>query len=278
MENNPNYNTEEKRKNVPKEIRKRIKKSESGKRNFICKMCEKSYLTHSALYIHCLKKHNIKIKTQNPKGRPKTEKDKNPYDPKKPCFFKHEKRTGKTSKENINECSKRAFIFIYQQNQKNANNINMKVYNNIEEHPFLSKFINDKHSEKIIDTKEKIDKVLMCYLNQMSNICNQNYFEKLIIFITLFREYVNIFHKKSDYTTVNDAKEIPELSNGFINNFLYPDENETNFGLEKQEVIDLITNLCSWLYTNDFTDYKLFLKGEEESEEEGEEEKKDILI
>ena len=275
MENNMNNNKEEKRKNVPKEIRKRIKKSESGKRNFICKMCEKSYLTHSALYIHCLKKHNIKIKTQNPKGRPKTEKDKNPYDPKKPCFFKHEKRTGKTSKENINERSKRAFIFIYQQNQKNANNINMKVYNNIEEHPFLSKFINDKHSEKIIDTKEKIDKVLMCYLNQMSNICNQNYFEKLIIFITLFREYVNIFHKKSDYTTVNDAKEIPELSNGFINNFLYPDENETNFGLEKQEVIDLITNLCSWLYTNDFTDYKLFLKGEEEDEEE---ENKDILI
>ena len=275
MENNPNYNTEEKRKSMPKEIRKRLKKSESGKRNFICKMCEKSYLTHSALYIHCLKKHNIKIKTQNPKGRPKTEKDKNPYDPKKPCFFKHEKRTGKTSKENINERSKRAFIFIYQQNQKNANNINMKVYNSTEEHPFLSKFINDKHSEKIIDTKEKIDKVLMCYLNQMSNICNQNYFEKLIIFITLFREYVNIFHKKSDYTTVNDAKEIPELSNGFINNFLYPDENETNFGLEKQEVIDLITNLCSWLYTNDFTDYKLFLKGEEEDEEE---ENKDILI
>ena len=276
MENNPNYNTEEKRKNVPKEIRKRIKKCESGKRNFICKMCEKSYLTHSALYMHCLKKHNIKIKTQNPKGRPKTEKDKNPYDPKKPCFFKHEKRTGKTSKENINECSKRAFIFIYQQNQKNANNINMKVYNSTEEHPFLSKFINDKHCEKIIDTKEKIDKVLMCYLNQMSNICNQNYFEKLIIFITLFREYVNIFHKKSDYTIVNDAKEIPELSNGFINNFLYPDENETNFGLEKQEVIDLITNLCSWLYTNDFTDYKLFLKGEEENEDE--DENKDILI
>ena len=273
MENNPN-NTNE----VKKTPRKRVKKDESGKRNFICEICQKAYLTYAALYVHCKNKHEKKIKTENPKGRPKnnTEKDKNLYDAKKPDFFNHEKRKGNTKKENINDCAKRAFNFIYEQNREKANKIKMIIYNNIEEHPFLSRFIEEEHIEKFIDKDENIDNVLIYYLNQMSNICNENYYEKLIIFITLFREYINIFHKRIDnkeYTTINNAIEVPNMGNDFINEFLFHDENEINFGIEIQEAIDLTTNLCSWMYTYDFTDIKIYLyEGNEEDEnnEEGE--------
>lgn len=278
MENNPNDSSEEKSNNKEKKApRKRVKKCESGKRNFICKTCGKAYLTHPALYTHCLIKHGTKIKTENSKGRPRNnpENDKEFYDPKKPIFFNHEKRKGKTPIENINACTKRAFIFIYGQNKekliemKNTEKMKkMKIYNNIEENPFLSKFINKEHTEKIIDKNEKIDNVLIYYLNQMSNSCNETYYEKLIIFIILLREFINIFHERSDnkeYTTINSAIDVPDMGNDFINEFLFFDGNEIIFDLEKQEVIDLTTNLCSWMYTHDFTDFKIYLYGEEEN-------------
>ena len=271
MENNPNNANEGK-----KTPRKRVTKEESGQRNFKCEICQKEYLSHPALYTHYKKKHNKKIKTEKPKGRPKnnSEKDNKLYDPKKPDFFLHEKRKGKTPSENINNIAKRAFIIIYEENKEKVMKIKkeekMKIYNNIEEHPFLARFINEAHIDEFIDKNDIIDNVLILYLNHIAKICKENYYEKLIVFITLFREYINIFHKTSnnkEYTTIKNAQDVPDMCNEFINGFLFPDENEINFGLEKQEVIDLTTNLCSWMYTHDFTDLKIYLyEGDEEEE------------
>ena len=276
MENNPNNSGEGK-----KPPRKRVTKEESGQRNYKCEICQKEYLSYPALYAHYKIKHNKKIKTAKPKGRPKnnSEKDNKLYDPKKPDFFFHEKRKGKTPTENINNIAKRAFIIIYEENKEKVMKIKkeekMKIYNNIEEHPFLARFINEAHIDEFIDKDEIIDNVLILYLNHIAKICNENYYEKLIVFITLFREYINIFHKTSnnkEYTTIKNAQDVPDMCNEFINGFLFPDENEINFGLEKQEVIDLTTNLCSWMYTHDFTDLKIYLYEGDEEEENNENE------
>ena len=61
----------------------------------------------------------------------------------------------------------------------------MKEYFKIEEHPFLSKFLKDKHDINMNYEDEKIptDLVLINYLNKMSVHCNEKYYEKLIVFV-----------------------------------------------------------------------------------------------
>lgn len=261
MENHPNDD------NNPGGTRKRKTKSELGEGTHECDLCKKKYYSYSALYTHCWNNHKIKIKKDNPKGRPKKKEEKIKYDPMNPSFFRHEERTGKTEKEKINECAERAFEFIYDINREKAIERKMKIYYNINEHPFLYKFINDMHNTDIIlNKKTNTDNVLMNYLNQISDICNENYFQKLIVFVTLFREFVNIFTNQ-EYTEIKEAEDVPDMSNNFINDFLYLYEDEVSFGFEFQEAIDLTTNLCSWMYENDFSESKIFLVGDKEEEE-----------
>ena len=50
---------------------KRSTKNEKKERTFICKVCNKSYLSYPALYTHCKKKHNSNVITDRGRGRPK---------------------------------------------------------------------------------------------------------------------------------------------------------------------------------------------------------------
>ena len=103
----------------------------------------------------------------------------------------------------------------------------------------------------------------------MSTYCNEKYYEKLIIFVTLFREHINIINqdkiedKGKEFTKIKEAEDVPESSNEFITDFLYPDDQESEFGLNKEEAIDLTRNLCNWMYMNNFTCSKLFLLDKE---------------
>lgn len=142
----------------------------------------------------------------------------------------------------------------------------MKEYFKIEDHPFLGRFLKDKHDININYEDEKIptDLVLINYLNKMSVHCNEKYYEKLIVFVTLFREHINIINKdkvknSKEFSEVIDAEDVPESSNEFITDFLYPDEQEKEFNICKEESIDLTINLCNWMYMNNFTCSKLFL-------------------
>ena len=141
----------------------------------------------------------------------------------------------------------------------------MKEYNNINEHPLLNKFLNDPHNkeEKIDDNENKItDDVFIDYLNKVSSYCNPDFFQKILIFVSLFREYINqIYSNKVDigeeYTTVEKAEDVPDISNEFILDFINPEDNNNDFGFNKDECIDLIQNLCHWMYENNFTCSKL---------------------
>ena len=102
----------------------------------------------------------------------------------------------------------------------------------------------------------------------MSIYCNEKYYEKLIIFVTLFREHINIINqdkveKDKEFSQIKEAEDVPESSNEFITDFLFPDDQDFDFGLSKDEAIDLTRNLCNWMYTNNFTCSKLFLLDKE---------------
>lgn len=259
---NPENNGEEHKK------RKRATKKESDIRNFKCPQCDKSYLSYPALYTHCKQKHNTNNHSGRNRGRPKKDpsdiaSDKNIYDPQTPEFFKKEERTGVTDIEKINECALEAFKFIYEANSESVKSRNMKEFTNIEEHPFLGQYIHENHNIEVVeDDKKPTDKVLMDYLNKTSALCNEKYFEKIIVFVTLFRENVNMIYKlegNEEYTKVKEAEDVPEKSNEFITDFLFPEEEERSFGFDKEESINLTRNLCNWMYIHNFTCSKLFL-------------------
>ena len=152
---------------------------------------------------------------------------------------------------------------------------NFIYYQNINQHPFLKKFLFDKHDLyiKIVNEKEISDNVFIDYLNKISLLVNPKYFIKIITFITLFREFINMKKKNKEdnistnkyieYTVINSAENLPLLSNEFINDFL--DNDYLLFDFEKEEIIDLIQNFCNWLYINKFTSFKLTLISQENS-------------
>lgn len=186
------------------------------------------------------------------------------YNPLDASYFLKENRKGNTT--DFDDSIKEAFNILY----KNTPEIidrnrskDMKMYSTIEEHPFLSKFLRDPHevNVKIEDENEPSDVVFIDYLNKMSLHVNPKYFSRLIVFVTLFREYVNITKRDTvrdkEFTEVTGAEDVPDLSNEFINDFIDPEKN--TFDFSKEESIDLTQNLCHWMYENNFTCSKLSL-------------------
>ena len=76
----------------------------------------------------------------------------------------------------------------------------------------------------------------------------------------LFRECLNKVNKinvgGNEYSEVSNSEDAPEISNEFVTEFM-DDENE--FNISKEEVIDLTQNLCQYMYDNNFTCSKLSL-------------------
>ena len=247
-------------------IIKRRSKSDLEGRNFFCEKCQKSYLSYPALYTHRRQKHENNAQVRN-RGRPKKDQnenliEKNRYNPINITFFAKEERTGKTPYNEINNCIDCVFIELYQEDEEKT----IKKYDSLEDHPFLNQFRNDCHDiyKNVINLHEITDKIFIDYLNKMSAYCNKEYYIKLIKFLTLFREYINninpIMKDNKEYTEINDAENIPKFCNMFLNDFLYPDNKESNFGFTKEESIDLIQNICYWIYDNNFTSCHIILK------------------
>lgn len=109
----------------------------------------------------------------------------------------------------------------------------------------------------------KCDEVFADYIVKMANYVNPFYMTRLLKFITLFRECVNIINKEKvrsegkEYTEITNAEDVPDISNDFITEFLDPDT--STFEFSKEEAIDLTQNFCHWLYENNFTCSKLSL-------------------
>ena len=204
--------------------KRRSKKQVEG-RNYVCKLCSKSYLSYPALYTHYKQKHNTNNSLGRGRGRPKKdsnnpEDEKNKYNPTNHTYFAMEGKTGKTDPKNeINDCIDIAFNELYNPEKKFLiEQRNIKFYSNVDDHPFLSKFKNDIHDmNQFLNGEHEIaDLVFIEYLNKMSAFCNPHYYVKLLKFVTLFREHVNLVNRyrvgelNREYTECNDSEDVPD--------------------------------------------------------------------
>ncbi len=121
--------------------------------------------------------------------------------------------------------------------------------------------------------KFSIDNVLAIYIILLIEVTKGTIlFDRLIKFIFLFREYLNLFgwdylknlydfrilnniNMDGDFCSSNNCEEIPELVEDFIAVFLDIDPSLTPL---RKEFIDIAHNLCNWLFINGLTSYKLY--------------------
>ena len=113
----------------------------------------------------------------------------------------------------------------------------------------LNNKLNNNNSIK----NDCIDKVFLEYLKECSFKTNKNYYKIIESFIILFREGINI-EKNEEYTSKNPCENLPEFLNDIIENYF---EKNYFFGLDQNELIDIISHLSHWLYLNKYTDLKI---------------------
>ena len=89
------------------------------------------------------------------------------------------------------------------------------------------------------------------------------FFIKILKFVTLFRECLNILYNDKVKTTGGlyseefSAEDAPDISNDFVTEFLDTDSN--SFEFSKDEAIEITQNFCQWMYDNNYTCSKLSL-------------------
>ncbi len=141
----------------------------------------------------------------------------------------------------------------------------MFTYESFSCHPFFVKiqeFASTANMKQLDGENSKCDEVFSDYVVKMARYCNEEYFVKLLKFVTLFRECVNIINKEKapegkEFSELSNAEDVPDISNEFITEFLDPEQN--CFDISKEEAIDLTQNFCHWLYENNYTCSKLSL-------------------
>ena len=227
-------------------------------------MCGKSYLSYPALYTHIKTKHNTTGQVSS-RGRGRPKKDTGDINSIKllynPCnfdYFKHPDRMGETT--NIIECLEIVFNDIYHNSDKNFDKF--RKYDSKKEHNFFIKIIELYEIPRSLDGESsKCDEIFAEYILKVSKACKKEFFIKILKFVTIFRECLNIINKgkdnfvKDDYSEINNAEDAPDISNEFVTDFLEKDPEL--FELSKDDAIDMTQNFCQWLYDNNYTCSKL---------------------
>ena len=112
-----------------------------------------------------------------------------------------------------------------------------------------------------------IDQIFFLYLKEFSKKVNDDYLWFMTKFIVLFRECINserhnlikqenVSDKRILYTQIYNAETVPEICNSFYLSYLQPND---FFGLNQEELIELIQHFCNWLNINNYTRSKLTL-------------------
>ena len=275
--------------------RHRRTKDEITERQHQCPDCDKCYLSAPALMTHRKTKHGYEFNNDKKiRGRPRkdlasenpTIVSQNKYN----SFFKNDTRKPPSLDQTIND--KTITLDIIQQFITDAfrhcQTEHTTKYENIEQYPIYKLVIDnwnketpDLEQESYLDesrTKNKsdplkkikspcVDNLFYLYLREFSKKTNKDYFWFMVKFVVLFRESINVQKKdmvtddiitenKTECTQLFNGEEISELCNDFFLDFMEPNK---FFGLNKEELIELIQHFCFWLYTNMYSSSHLTL-------------------
>ena len=285
---NPNANFQ----NIEKAKRHRRGKSEINERNYRCPDCDKCYLSGPALTTHRKTKHGYGINGEKrARGRPRKECineniSTNPQN-KFIYFFGEEHRKLINEQEMVNldiikqniktifkQCKESLFNDI--EDVEKYNFFNLIVDNwekdepEFEQECFSSIVVNMnlpvKDNNENINIKVQsynLDCIFFFYLKEFYKSVNKVYFWFILKFIILFREFINQTRKNfvkngenKDFTQLYNAEIIPEMFNEFLLDFM---EAYDYFGLNKNELIELMQHFCYWLNVNRYSQTQLSL-------------------
>jgi hypothetical protein len=281
--NNINNNTE-------KAKRHRRGKNEINERNYRCPDCDKCYLSGPALTTHRKAKHGFgNSEEKKNRGRPKREgQEKLQNNPlyKFNNFFNDDKRKAlflapSTNDKTITNTLVKEFL---EKIFKQCKNELFKDFDEVEKYSFYKLIMDNWDKEnpfpnqecfsaiRISETSNKIqsyslDELFFLYLKEFSKKTNEEYFWFMIKFVVLFRECINTLRQnlvrkedqnlnKTLYTEIYNAETVPEICNDFFVEFMEP---ANFFGLNKDELIELIQHFCYWLYSKQYTQSHLTL-------------------
>jgi hypothetical protein len=119
-----------------------------------------------------------------------------------------------------------------------------------------------KVKERNIDEEKEAktaDEAFAKYICDVFKQTNMEYFLFVTKFVILFRECINKYRaleNGDEYMKVSTAETVPDLCNEFITEFM---EGNDYFGLDTNELIEIIQQFCHWLYENKYTTSRLTL-------------------
>ena len=279
--------------------RHRRTKDEITERQYQCPDCDKCYLSGPALTTHRKTKHGLELNNDKKiRGRPRkdfptenpTVTSQNKYN----VFFKNDTRKPLSLDQTINdktitlEIIQKFITDAFRHTQSELPELTTK-YENIEQYP-LYKLVIDNWEKETPEIEQEsylddsrinknkteplkkikapcVDSLFYLYLKESSKKTNQDYFWFMVKFVVLFRENINmqkrnmvtdeiITENKKEFTQLFNAEEIAETCNDFFLDFMEP---HRFFGLNKEELIELVQHFCFWLYTNMYSPAHLTL-------------------
>ena len=276
--NDPNFSG-----NLEKIKRHRRGKNEINDRNFRCPDCDKCYLSGPALTTHRKTKHGYGNNGEKrARGRPRKDclNENIPNDPQNKYLFFFSEEHRKCLDDNIINLDvvKNDLRIIFKQCQQELFN----EIDDVENYSFYQLIVENWEKEipdliqecfiainKIEDPLNKIqsynlDGILFTYLKEFYKNANLEYFWFMIKFIVLFRECINRLRadlvKKDQqnklYSEIYNCENAPEVCNDFLLEFMEPYD---YFGMNKEELIELILHFCYWLNLKEYTHLNLSL-------------------
>lgn len=251
--------------------KKRRSKHDLKGRDFNCEHCNNSYLSYPALYTHTKKKH-VSAPLPSRSGR----------------MNKSNKSLRSESEEielirvqDVSQDLSKTFIKVVER-------LNDQIgwgLDEFEEHPLLKVMKSNK-------PENTCDWTLIEYCKSVAKTLSVDYLEKVCLTVFAYRECLNQYgwkkfasnHQeevksnecasdsprietvldyteeyqlkiKQEFSANNDADRLPELANEFVLLFA----REYKLGIEEKEIIDIVMNMCTWLYNNKYTRTQMVL-------------------